>query len=148
MWNATYHQPTSQESQARLSLFLQLYLFPGKIQSIISVDILQTLSLYWQTQSRLFPRFHLGMIHTMQLEKRQHSSTAPFLHQNPSRQHSLQLPLSVTVLDLTTLGRQGLKTNSLSFHGSVDYRKIALDCATLWHAFRNYFSFEKKSCIF
>ena len=51
-------------------------------------------------------------------------------------------------LDYTRLMRQGSTTNPLSWQGNVDYRKIALDYATLGRAFRNCFTFENVSLAF
>ena len=50
--------------------------------------------------------------------------------------------LPVRDLDYTRLTRQGSTTSPLSWQGNVDYRKIALDYATLGRAFRNCFPFE------
>ena len=38
--------------------------------------------------------------------------------------------------------RHGSKTNPLSWQGNIDYRKSALDYATIGRAFRNRFPFE------
>ena len=43
---------------------------------------------------------------------------------------------------------QGSNTNLLIWKGNVDYRKIALDYATLGRAFRNFFSLQTFSCLF
>ena len=51
-------------------------------------------------------------------------------------------PWDVRDLDYTRLTRQGLTTNALGWQGNVDYRKSALDYATLGRAFRNSFPFE------
>ena len=42
-------------------------------------------------------------------------------------------------LDYTRLARQGLMTNPLGWKRNDGYRKSALDYATLWRAFRNFF---------
>ena len=58
--------------------------------------------------------------------------------------HGGSIDLSTVIeLNSTRMVIQGLSTNMISWKGNVGYIRIALDCDTLWRAFRNSFSFEK-----
>ena len=63
----------------------------------------------------------------------------PRTSENPENKGEL---LYGIVLGSTRLERQGLTTHALILQGNVDYIKCALDYATIWCAFINFFSFE------
>ena len=56
--------------------------------------------------------------------------------------NEVDLSYPVRDLDYKRLMRQGLTTKPSIWQGNIDYRKIALDYATLGRAFRNYFSLQ------
>ena len=74
-----------------------------------------------------------------------------FLLKMPVMWHQIILDCtmpSVIDLDYTRLMRQGLMTNPLVWQGKVDYRKSALDYATLGRAFWNFFLYKTFSRVF